>query len=296
MKPIYVETKINAPIETVWTYTQDPKLHEQWDLRFTSITYNEKLKEEDPQTFTYTTKVMPGITVSGWGESKGTHEKATGEKTSSLHFGTNHQLSPIVEGKGYWHYKPSHQETIFLTQYDYKARFGKNVDRIFRPVIGWATALSFNVLARWIEKGEQPRTQYKRFFSYYAIISLFIVVWLYHGLVPKVFGKHPLEIEMLQSVLPFTLSNGELVIVVIGLLEASYALLFFVRKLHPYLLMAQAILFPFLTVSAVLTGPETVVAPFNVITLNLCLIVCSIIALLLRTELPTASTCVRKRR
>lgn len=45
-KPIYVEIKIQEDIEKVWEYSQNPKLHEQWDLRFTSITYNDKLPNE----------------------------------------------------------------------------------------------------------------------------------------------------------------------------------------------------------------------------------------------------------
>lgn len=99
-KSIYVEIEIEDTIEKVWEYSQDPKLHEQWDLRFTSITYNDKLADDDVQTFTYSTKLMPGVQVTGWGESKGTHEKASGEKTSSLHFGTEQMISPIAEGKG----------------------------------------------------------------------------------------------------------------------------------------------------------------------------------------------------
>ena len=70
-KPIYVEIDIRAPIEKAWDYTQNPQLHEQWDLRFTSITYSPKKAPEEPQRFTYETKVMPGLQVSGWGESKG---------------------------------------------------------------------------------------------------------------------------------------------------------------------------------------------------------------------------------
>ena len=150
-KPIYVEIEINTSIDKAWEYTQQPQLHEQWDLRFTSITYNEKVHEDDPQTFTYTTKVMPGVVVSGWGESKGTHEEKSGVKTSSLHFGTPQLISPIKEGRGYWQYIPSGDKLTFLTQYDYDVRFGafgRFVDLAFRPVIGWATALSFDVLAR----------------------------------------------------------------------------------------------------------------------------------------------------
>ena len=41
-KPIYVEIDIDSTVEKVWRYTQQPDLHEQWDLRFTTITYNKK--------------------------------------------------------------------------------------------------------------------------------------------------------------------------------------------------------------------------------------------------------------
>lgn len=105
-KPIYVEIDIQAPIEKAWDYTQNPHLHEQWDLRFTSITYIPKKAPEEPQRFTYETKVMPGLQVSGWGESKGEHHKENGTRTSSLHFGTPQKRSPIAEGKGYWQYIP----------------------------------------------------------------------------------------------------------------------------------------------------------------------------------------------
>ena len=170
--PIYVEIDIESSVEQVWQYTQQPHLHEQWDLRFSTITYNEKENEEMPQTFTYTTKVLPGLTVSGWGENKGTHEKENGVKTSSLHFGTPQLISPIKEGRGYWKYIPNGKRVTFLTQYDYDVRFGligQLLDKVFRPVMGWATALSFDVLARWLQTGERPNTQYRRFFSYYFI-------------------------------------------------------------------------------------------------------------------------------
>src|SRR4051812_9587989 len=35
--PIYVEIAIRAPLEEVWRATQEPALHERWDLRFTRI-------------------------------------------------------------------------------------------------------------------------------------------------------------------------------------------------------------------------------------------------------------------
>lgn len=296
-KPIYVEIDIDSSVDDVWTYTQQPQLHEQWDLRFSSITYIDKQRDDEPQRFTYTTNVLPGVSISGWGESKGTHEK-NGVKTSSLHFGTANWLSPIVEGKGYWQYVPQQNGVTFLTQYDYDVRYGaigRAFDVLFRPVMGWATALSFDVLARWLEQGERPSTQYRRFFSYYLLIALFIFVWLYQGLVPKVIGQHPLEMAMLTALSPIDAAHAATAIVVVGLLEIAIAVLFCVRKLQGVMLAAQVVLFPLLTVSAIVAAPHVATDPFNVVTFNVLLWGLSIAALLLRAELPTARTCKRKR-
>lgn len=297
-KPIYVEMDINCSIDKAWQFTQQPGMHEQWDLRFSSITYNEKAHPDDPQRFTYTTKVVPGIVVSGWGESKGSHEKKSGVKTSSLHFGTSQLISPIKEGRGYWQYIPKEKGITFLTLYDYDTRYGvigRLFDTLFRPLMGWATALSFNVLARWIEVGESPKTQYWRFFSYYSITLLFIFVWLYQGLVPKIIGQHPLEIEMLTKLSPLGVAQATDVIIWVGVLEIVVALLFSLRKLHKALWLAQVVLFPLLTIGAIVATPHVATDPFNVITLNVTLWVLSIIALMLQVELPTATSCKRKR-
>lgn len=298
MKPIYVEIEVQEDVEKVWKYTQQPDLHEQWDLRFSSIIYNEKQTEADVQTFTYSTKVVPGIEITGWGESKGTHEKASGEKTSVLHFGTEQLLSPIAEGKGYWKYIPHEKGTTFLTQYDYDVRFGvfgKLVDRLFRPLIGWGTALSFDVLKRWIEAGESPKTQYRRFFAFYAICFLFAFVWLYQGLVPKVLTQHPLEISMLTQLSPLSVAEASTAIIWIGVAEILFACCWLVPKLQKSLLKLQVIIFPFLTLSAIIAAPAVAIAPFNVITLNVTLWMLSIIGLLLYEQLPTAKSCKRKR-
>lgn len=298
MKPIYVEIEMDTDIEKVWMYTQQPQLHEQWDLRFSSIAYNEKLPGEDVQTFTYATKVMPGIHIEGWGESKGTHEKASGEKTSALHFGTEQLLSPIAEGKGYWKYIPHESGTTFLTQYDYEVRFGvfgKLVDKLFRPVMGWGTALSFDVLRRWMEAGESPKTQYRRFFAFYAICFLFAFVWLYQGLVPKVLTQHPLEISMLTQLSPLTAAQGSIAIGWIGAAEMLFGCLWLFPKLQKKLLKLQVVIFPFLTLSAIIAAPSVAIAPFNVITLNVTLWILSIVGLLLHEQLPTATSCKRKR-
>lgn len=297
-KPIYVEIDIQAPLEDAWTYTQNPKLHEQWDLRFTSITYLEKTSPEAPQTFTYETKVMPGVKVSGWGESKGTHHKENGTKTSSLHFGTPQKISPIAEGKGYWQYIPHESGLTFLTQYDYDVRYGKLgevFDKIFRPVMGWATALGFDVLKRWLEKGENPASQYRRFFITMLISMLFCFVWFYHGLVPKVWMQHPVEVSMLAELSGLPTNTAVKAVFWIGICEMLFALCW----LYPYgkrlLFGLQILLFPLLTVSTIFSDASIATAPFNPVTLNAALWVFSMIGFILSKDLPSAKSCKRKR-
>ena len=297
-KPIYVEIEMHADIDTVWRYTQEPQLHEQWDLRFTSITYNEKDAEDAPQTFTYTTKVMPGLNVSGWGVSKGTHEKQSGIKTSSLHFGTEQLISPIAEGKGYWQYIPHEKGVTFLTQYDYDVRFGllgKAFNLLFKPVMGWATALSFDVLKRWIEIGERPATQYRRFFSYYFICIAMFVIWFYQGFVPKVWLTHPQEVDMLMKLSGLSENIAVQTVWWIGFAEMLFGLIWLIPFRKKKLFGLQIVLFPLLTVSALIANIETATAPFNVMSLNFALWILSMVGYMLADNIPTATSCKRKK-
>lgn len=111
-KPIYVEIPIDVPIQRVWEASQEPDLHVQWDLRFSSIHYLPK-EDNQPQQFTYTRTVGPFLTVEGWGESSGSAYLDSGSRSSSLHFGTDQKISPIREGRGYWKYEPMQKGTKF---------------------------------------------------------------------------------------------------------------------------------------------------------------------------------------
>jgi hypothetical protein len=298
-KPIYVEIPIEATVDEVWQMTQDPELHQQWDLRFSSITYLPKQSDDDPQSFLYETKLGFGVKIAGWGKSIGTHNKKDGSKTSSLHFGTNQKISPISEGKGYWQYIPTDKGTTFLTQYNYEVRFGlfgKLLDFFFRPIMGWATALSFDVLKRWIEKRESPRTQYVRFFIHAIITMLFFFVWFYHGLVPKMIAKHPMEVSMLSSLTPLEGTAAVKGVEIIGLLEILFALVWLLYRKKRHLLTLQMIVFPVLTISAFIASPSISVHPFSPVTFNAGLWVLSIIGFLLAKNLPSATSCKRTRK
>ncbi|WP_411788420.1 hypothetical protein [Halobacillus rhizosphaerae] len=186
-KPIYVEIPINAEMKDLWSSSHTPELHQQWDLRFSSITYLPKDHESALQEFVYKTKIGFGLAVEGWGRSVGSFNGKDGSRTSSLHFGSDQKLSLITEVKGYWKYIQNEDSSLtFLTQYNYQTRFGKLGEWLdfclFRPIIGWATSVSFDVLKRWMEKGEAPGSQYIRFaiywmLTFYSLLYGFTTAW-----------------------------------------------------------------------------------------------------------------------
>ena len=153
---IYVEILVRAPMETLWVHSQTPSLHEKWDLRFSSIEYLPKSHEAEPQRFRYSTRIGFGLTITGEGETVGRRDSIDGCRTSALKFASSDRLSLIREGSGYWKYIPTADGIRFVTWYDYRTRFGHAgamFDRlIFRPLLGWATAWSFDRLRIRLER------------------------------------------------------------------------------------------------------------------------------------------------
>jgi hypothetical protein len=295
-KPIYVEILMKVPMETLWAYTQTPKMHQQWDLRFSEITYIPKSHEEHPQRFLYKTKVGFGLSISGVGESVGSIEK-DGIMTSSLKFSSSNPISLISEGAGFWRYVPTVDGIRFLTRYDYRTRFGvfgKLMDRfLFKPIMGWATAWSFDCLRLWLEQGTPPRILIRRsIMEIILTISLFII-WVYQGLVPKLLVPDSGEMDILRSTVGIA-DYGRTLLTLMGLGEIVFGLLFIIlsgqkrRGLHKTNILVLILL----GLSAV-SHPATYVAPFNPITLNAAMIAISIISLLNSSELPSAGRCLR---
>lgn len=147
-RSVYVETTIRAPLEAVWAKTQEPAEHVRWDVRFTSI------EPLGGGCFRYATRIGFGLEIEGLGESVG------GAATSALRFWSDDRRSLIRSGSGYWRYVPTSEGVRFLTRYDYETRWGALgalVDRlVFRPLLGWATAWSFDRLRIWLEEGVEP--------------------------------------------------------------------------------------------------------------------------------------------
>ena len=155
-KQVYVEIPVRAPLERLWTLTQDPSCHPRWDLRFTAIIPGPGTV---PQAFRYEFK-LPLHTIHGTGTSLGTRTGKQGQATSVLKFTTRDVLSPIGPGAGYWRYIPAPDGIRFITGYDYApgwGRLGRWVDEpLIRPALGWATAWSFDRLRLWAEDGIAP--------------------------------------------------------------------------------------------------------------------------------------------
>ncbi|WP_256862660.1 hypothetical protein [Microbispora sp. GKU 823] len=153
-RSVYVECLIRADMEALWERTQRPELHQRWDLRFAEIDYLPRA-DDGPQHFRYAFRLLPGLVITGDGVTTGERQD-TGDRTSALRFGSGHPLSLIRSGSGYWRYVPTHDGVRFITRYGYRPGWGKAVDLVFRPLIGWATAWSFDRLRLWLETGQTP--------------------------------------------------------------------------------------------------------------------------------------------
>ncbi|PEW76756.1 hypothetical protein CN424_18520 [Bacillus cereus] len=297
-KPIYVSAEMNTTMEKLWEYTQEPDIHTEWDARFTKISYLEK-KEGEPQKFLYKTKIGFGLEIAGEGESIGEIRKETGERISSLKFWTDNQLSLIQIGRGYWKYTPCEEQIHFETQYDYDTRFGRigNVIDVymFRPLLGWATAWSFDALKLWLEKGLHPRLLIRRTMTYWLVCFLIAFVWMYQGIVPKLVFTHSEEVKMLSVMIGST-EHSIFVLKIIGLLEIIFGVIWLLpfqkRKVfvvHIFMLIA-------LTIAAGFTNIVSFTEPFNPITLNVLLVGLSIVGYINSFDLPSAKNCKRKRK
>lgn len=297
-RPLYIETKINCDLDTLWTHTQDPAIHQLWDLRFTEIKYLPKDKPTDPQKFLYSTKIGFGIKVNGIGESVATKTKDNGERTSVLKFSSDSNLSIIKQGSGYWKYIPESDGIKFFTGYDYETRWGivgKAFDKfIFRPLMIWATAWSFDCLKNWIEKGMHPKQAIKGQLTVLLSSITLSLVWIYQGLIPKLLFTDTGEIEILKKSVVFT-GNEKYVLTFMGWAEILFGfIILIVHKKSIHILNIIALLL--LSAAALFSNAIIFTFPFNPFSLNISMIAISLIAILNIRCLTKASNCITKQK
>jgi hypothetical protein len=292
---IYVEILVRAPMETLWRHTQMPAFHERWDLRFSRIEYSPRRSDTEPQRFRYATRVGFGMEVAGDGETVGERDQPDGGRSSALKFGSDSRLSIIREGSGYWKYLPVREGTLFLTRYDYRTRYGAigaAVDRwIFRPLIGWATAWSFDRLRLWLEDGVDPAHAVRQAIVRTLARAGLAAIFAYQGLVPKLLLRHPDEIGMLRDA-GITNASGP-ALTALGSMELGLAgalLVAWHRRWPSWLCLLSM----FVATAVVgIHSPRYLTAAFNPVSLNVAVACLAAVDLLVQRSVPSASRCRR---
>ncbi len=288
---IYVEIPVREKLDDIWRKTQQPDLHQRWDLRFSTITYLPRTPDE-PQRFHYQTRIGFGLSIAGGGESVG-ESNSSMERTSALRFWSEDPKSLIREGRGYWKYLDTGSLVTFLTWYDYDTRFGaagKILDRVcFRPLMGWATAWSFDRLRLWIEEKIPPEEVLRSTIVYGVARLAIIFIWLWHGAVPKILSAQPDELTMLADA---GLSAHWLLWC--GLAEILFALVGLLAwRWRGYFLLTVLAMFA-ASVNIVLRSPQFIPHAFTPVTLNLAVIGLCLIGWVIYPSVAFAGRCRRR--
>jgi DoxX-like family len=294
---IYVETLIRAPMEALWAHTQTPALHEKWDLRFSRIDYLPKSHEDEPQRFRYIRRIGFGFEVIGHGETVGERNLADGSRSSALKFGTHDRFSIIREGSGYWKYIPTKDGIRFLTGYDYDTRFGwagKLVDRwVFRPLIGWATAWSFDRLRLWLERGVDPASSMRQALIHSIARGTLAVIFIYQGIVPKLIARHVDELAMLRDAGISPLIS-DMTLRALGLSEGAFAIILLAVWTSRWPLWMCLIAMLGATALVGIHSPRFFEAAFNPFSLNAAVAAIAAMDLLILGGVPSAARCLRR--
>jgi uncharacterized membrane protein len=293
---IYVEIPIHGSMEELWEKTQIPEIHQRWDLRFTQIEYLPRQGEE-PHTFLYRTRIGFGLRIDGQGESIGERNGEGGERTSSLKFWSQDPKSLIKTGSGYWKYVPCENAIRFFTWYDYETRFGalgKLLDTcLFRPLLGWATAWSFDRLRLWIEKGISPEASRDRAAVYTVARGTMAFIWFYHGLVPKLIYQDKIEMDLLSRI-GTPLPMLKTAVTVAGATEVFFALLLVVLWRRDWPLWLTLVLMLMGIPVVAISAPSYLWAAFNPLTLNLAIAALALVGTMTSRDLPSATRCRRE--
>lgn len=294
---IYVETLVRAPMAALWSHTQTPALHERWDLRFSRIEYLPGKGESEPQRFQYATRIGFGLEVSGEGETMGRRDSTDGSCASALKFGSDAPLSIIREGSGYWKYIPTEDGVRFLTWYDYRTRFGAAgacFDRlIFRPLIGWATAWSFDRLRLWLEQGVTPEQAIRQWLIHAISRLALAAIFIYHGLIPKLLTRNVDELAMVRDA-GLAAGVAGSAVTALGILELSFAAALLVAWNRRWPLFVCLALMLLATAAVGMNSPRYFGAAFNPLTLNLAVVCLAGIDLLVVASIPSAARCLRR--
>lgn len=294
---LYVETWIDADEESLWQATQDPDEHERWDLRFTDIEYLPRTDEDEPQRFTYATRIGFGLGVAGRGESSG-ERTADGNRTSALRFWSDDPKSLIEEGTGYWKYLPEAGGVRFLTGYNYRVRFGlfgRLIDRaVFRPLMVWATAWSFDRLRLWLESDVSPEASLRLAVAHAVARVSLAALWVYPGLVPKLLGPNPRELALSAAVLPAWVPTGPAVLA-LGAGEVAFGLILLAAWHRRWLFLASAVGTLAVVAGGLVADPTLLAHPLSPLLPGFGMVGLAVVGYVAGADLPSARNCITDR-
>jgi len=294
---IFVETDMAVGLGALWARTQDPATHQRWDLRFSDIAYAATPEAGEPQRFSYGTRLGFGLVIRGAGETIAERSRPDGGRVSVLRFWSASRLSLIREGRGYWSYTPIADGVRFRTVYDYDTRFGsigRLVDRaVFRPLIGWATAWSFDRLRLWLERGIDPGSSGRSAIVHGLARVGLAAIFAWHGVVPKLLGPDRTELRMLANIrVPDAATIGALRVMGAGEVVLALALLL---TWHRAPLAGLTLVFACAaTAVTAIASRDVVGGAFTPVTLNLGLGLLAAIDLLTLDGIPSAGRCRRR--
>ena len=204
--------------------------------------------------------------MSGEGETVGARDLADGARSSALRFWSDDAKSLIREGSGYWKYVPEGAAVRFLTRYDYAPRFGlpgRWIDAlVFRPLLGWATAWSFDRLRRWLEHGLEPEAALRQTLIHVVARAGLAGVWIYQGLVPKLLAPERGELAIVRATGLFH-GHEKTALLLLGLAEIALGLLMLARPAARWPFAATLLVLPGLAAGALLAAPSSYLLPFN---------------------------------
>ncbi len=265
---------IKADRNTVWSKSQDPQQHVQWDIRFSDIVYLRNTTPTQTQRFRYVTRLGFGLVIEGWGESVDKPDK----QASVLKFGSDDPKSLITEGNGAWVYRSVDGGVRFSTVYDYSVRYGLVgwvIDVIvLRPIMLWAVRWSFDRLRIWIEQGTHPAVSCRLWLAKIIARVALAAVWIHEGVVPKLLFVRDSELELVTRS-GLILYSPKLTLAILGTTEiaAGAWLLFGKAERLAALLISLATVV--IVTMVVMVEPSAWTDPFGGVSKNLGLFACA---------------------
>jgi uncharacterized membrane protein YphA (DoxX/SURF4 family) len=145
---------------------------------------------------------------------------------------------------------------------------GRLFDRlIFRPLIGWATAWSFDRLRLWLEQDVAPDQAIRQSLIHAISRVAIAAIFMYHGLIPKVLTRNVDEIAMVRDA-GLAAGVAGSVVTALGILELSFAAALLVAWHRRWPLFVCFGLMLVATAAVGINSPRYFSAAFNPFTLT----------------------------